>query len=88
MRICFDLSNKIHTFYYKKNQEEHQRGQYTDLRYEQKNNDYKSGKRVKAAGEKRGIKTNRSYKDFPGGPVARTPCFHCRGHRFDPWLGN
>ena len=23
--------------------------------------------------------------DFPGGPVVRTPCFHCRGHGFDPW---
>ena len=26
--------------------------------------------------------------DFPGGPVVKTPCFHCRGHRFDPWSGN
>ena len=26
--------------------------------------------------------------DFPGGPVVRALCFHCRGHRFDPWLGN
>ena len=26
--------------------------------------------------------------EFPGGPVVRTPCFHCRGHRFDPWSGN
>ena len=25
--------------------------------------------------------------DFPGGPVVKTPCFHCRGHGFDPWLG-
>ena len=23
--------------------------------------------------------------DFPGGPVVKTPRFHCRGHRFDPW---
>ena len=23
--------------------------------------------------------------DFPGGPVVKTPCFYCRGHRFDPW---
>ena len=22
------------------------------------------------------------------GPVVRTLCFHCRGHRFDPWSGN
>ena len=21
--------------------------------------------------------------DFPGGPVVRTPCFHCRGNGFD-----
>ena len=27
-------------------------------------------------------------QEFPGGPVVRTPCFHCRGHGFDPWLGN
>ena len=26
--------------------------------------------------------------EFPGGPVVRTPCFHCRGHGFDPWSGN
>ena len=22
--------------------------------------------------------------DFPGGPVVKTPCFHCRGHGFHP----
>ena len=26
--------------------------------------------------------------DFPGGPVGKTPCSQCRGHGFDPWLGN
>ena len=26
--------------------------------------------------------------DFPGGPVVKTPCFHCRGRRLDPWLGS
>ena len=26
--------------------------------------------------------------DFPGGPVVKTPRFHYRGHRFDPWLEN
>ena len=30
----------------------------------------------------------KSSWDFPGGPVGRTPCFHCRGHGFYPWLGN
>ena len=27
-------------------------------------------------------------KDFPGGPVFRTPHFHCRWHGFNPCLGN
>ena len=27
-------------------------------------------------------------REFPGGPVVRTPRFHCRGCRFNPWLGN
>ena len=26
--------------------------------------------------------------DFPGGPVVNPRYFHCRGHGFDPWLGN
>ena len=26
--------------------------------------------------------------EFPGSPVIRTPLFHCRGHGFDPLLGN
>ena len=25
-------------------------------------------------------------RDFPGGPVARTLCFQCRGPGFDPWF--
>ena len=25
---------------------------------------------------------------FPGGPVVKTLHFHCKGHGFDPWLGN
>ena len=27
-------------------------------------------------------------RDFPGGPVARTLLFHCRGRGVHPWLGN
>ena len=27
-------------------------------------------------------------RDFPGGPVIRTPCFYCMGPRFDPWSEN
>ena len=26
--------------------------------------------------------------DFPGGLVVKTPCFHCKGHRFNACLGN
>ena len=26
------------------------------------------------------------FWECPGGPVVRTPCFHSRGHGFDPWL--
>ena len=29
-----------------------------------------------------------SWRDFPGGPVVKSPCFQCRGWGFDPWLGN
>ena len=25
--------------------------------------------------------------DLPGGPVVKTPCFHCRGRGFNPWSG-
>lgn len=28
------------------------------------------------------------FVEFPGGPVVRTWLFHCRGHEFNPWLGN
>lgn len=33
------------------------------------------------------FKSERS-KDFPGRPVVKTPHFQCKGHKFDPWLGN
>ena len=26
--------------------------------------------------------------EFSANPVISTLCFHCRGHGFDPWLGN
>ena len=26
-------------------------------------------------------------REFLGGPVIKTPDFHCRGHEFDPWSG-
>ena len=33
------------------------------------------------------FKTHISW-NFPGGPVVKTPCFHCRGLGFYSWLGN
>ena len=27
-------------------------------------------------------------KDLPGRPAVKALPFHCRGHRFNPWLGN
>ena len=27
-------------------------------------------------------------RDFPSGPVVKTPHLQCRGHGFDPWSGN
>ena len=30
----------------------------------------------------------RQFEDFLGGPVVKTLHSQCRGHRFDPWLGN
>ena len=29
-----------------------------------------------------------SLGGFPGGPVVKTPCFHCSGCGFDPWSEN
>ena len=26
--------------------------------------------------------------NFPGGPVVKSPRFHCSGRGFDPWSGN
>ena len=31
---------------------------------------------------------NKADGDFPGIPVAKTPCSQCRGPGFDPWPGN
>ena len=31
---------------------------------------------------------NEIYKDFPGGPVTKTPPSQCSGHQFNPWSGN
>ena len=32
--------------------------------------------------------SKRYHSNSPGNPVVKTPYFHCRGHRFDPWLEN
>ena len=28
------------------------------------------------------------FMEFSDGPVVRTLCFHCRRHKFNPWLRN
>ena len=30
----------------------------------------------------------REMREFPGGPVVRTPSFHCQEPGFNSWLGN
>ena len=30
----------------------------------------------------------KKQEEFPGGPLVRTPYFHCRRHKFDLWSGN
>ena len=30
----------------------------------------------------------KDLRDLPDGPVAKSPCFQCRGPRFDPWSGS
>ena len=34
------------------------------------------------------LQSENNGTDLPGGPVVRTPCFHCRGHGFNSWSGN
>ena len=34
------------------------------------------------------LKNGKKFQDLLGSPVVRNPCFHCRGHGFDPWLEN
>ena len=40
--------------------------------------------------ERRQKKKKRKIKnrDFPGGPVVKTPRSQCRGPQIDPWSGN
>ena len=33
------------------------------------------------------VESKISGEDFPGGPVVKTPSFHCRRCGFHPWLG-
>ena len=32
--------------------------------------------------------TKKNYRDFPGGPEAKTLSLQCRGSRFNPWSGS
>ena len=33
-------------------------------------------------------KKKKVLRIFTDSPLVRIPNFHCRGHRFNPWLGN
>ena len=39
---------------------------------------------VKTEKRKKSVGKKEHPRDFPGVPVVKTPCFHCRGHEFDP----
>ena len=39
-------------------------------------------------GGDKNLKKKKKIKDFPGCPLVKTPHFHCRGYRFNPWSGN
>ena len=34
------------------------------------------------------MEKNIKKRDFPGGPVAKTPGSQCKGPEFNPWSGN
>ena len=36
----------------------------------------------------RNLKSLGALRDFPGSPVVKTPCFHCRERVLDPWSRN
>lgn len=44
--------------------------------------------RVTDAKLKLGFLSVFSWRDVPGGPVAKTLCSQCRASRFDHWSGN
>ena len=33
------------------------------------------------------LNNKKANRDFPGGPVGKTPCSQCRGPGFEPWSG-
>ena len=43
---------------------------------------------VRCSGERLELETQIYASESPGGPVVRTPRFHCRGHGLDPWSEN
>ena len=47
---------------------------------------YMERHRVEMGCGSKGIWSQRyTWRDFTGCPGVKTLCFHCRGHRFDPW---
>ena len=48
----------------------------------------KNQKSKKQSGSESHLKLLKRFGDFPGCPVAKTPCLQCKGHKFQPWSGN
>ena len=48
----------------------------------------KNQKSKKQSGSESHQKLLKRFGDFPGCPVAKTPCLQCKGHKFQPWSGN
>lgn len=38
--------------------------------------------------ERNSFSVSKTFRELSGGPVVRTPCFHCGGYRFDLWSEN
>lgn len=55
---------------------------------EQDKGAHKNGRGAVFWGTHVSTQQERDAEGFPGGPVAKTPCFQCDGHGLDHWSGN
>ena len=60
---------------------------FSSKRYMKKGTEAKAVSGQKKMKSKGKSKIKSIFREFPGGPVSRTPCFHFWGPGFDPWLG-